>query len=162
MANWKKIIVGTGIGAGIVGIITYVARLNRANAQLESITTANIYSIKTDGLTIRVDVQLKNPSNSTFKIKFPFVKVLYQDTTIGASQVVNKDIQLPAYGEAKIEAIMIKIPFKGVLSLSSGIASLLLKKQPLPIFIKTITAIDLGWKQIPYEKTDKITLTPKA
>ena len=26
MANWKKILVGTGIGAGIVGIITYVTR----------------------------------------------------------------------------------------------------------------------------------------
>jgi hypothetical protein len=162
MANWKKIIVGTSIGAGIVGIISYVSRLNKANAQLESVTTANIYSIKTDGLTIRVDVQLKNPSNSAFKLKFPFVKVLYNDSTIGTSQVVNKDIELPAYGEAKINAIMIKIPFKGILSLTSGIASLLLKKQSVPLFIKTITTIDLGWKQVPYEKTDSITLKPKA
>lgn len=162
MANWKKILVGTGIGAGIVGIITYVTRLNRTSVQLESVSTAKIHSLKTDGLMIRVDVQLKNPTNSTFKLKFPFVKVLYKENTIGSSQVINKDIQIPAYGEAVIESIMIKIPLTGLLSLGAGMYKLLVNKEPAPIFVKTITTIDLGWKKLPYEKTDDITLKPKA
>lgn len=161
MANWKKILVGTGIGAGVVGIIAYVSRLKRTSAELESVASAKIHSLKMDGLTVRIDVQLKNPTSSTFKIKFPFVKVLYKDKTIGTSKVINKDIQIPSYGEAVIEGVMIKIPITGLLSLGSGLYKLLVNKEPAPIFVKTITTIDLGWKKVPYEKTDDNTLKPQ-
>ncbi|MFL5763877.1 MAG: hypothetical protein ACJ77K_08055 [Bacteroidia bacterium] len=159
MANWKKIMVGTGIGAGLVGLFAYVSRLKRSGAELESVATAKIHSLKLDGLTIRIDVQLKNPTQGTFKIKFPFVKVIYKDKVIGSSQVINKDIQIPSFGEANIEAIMIKIPFTGIFSLGAGIYKSLTQKQPVPLFVKTITTIDLGWKKVPYEKTDDNTLT---
>lgn len=162
MANWKKILVGTGIGAGVVGIIAYVSRLKRTSVQLETVSSAKIHSLKMDGLTVRVDVKLKNPTSGTFKIKFPFVKVLYKEKTVGSSQVINKDIQIPAYGEAVIEGIMIKIPFTGLLSVGAGLYKLLVNKEPAPIFVKTISTIDLGWKTIPYESTDDITLKPQA
>lgn len=162
MANWKKILVGTGIGAGVVGIIAYVSRLKRTSVQLETVSSAKIHSLKMDGLTVRVDVKLKNPTDGTFKIKFPFVKVLYKEKTVGSSQVINKDIQIPAYGEAVIEGIMIKIPFTGLLSVGSGLYKLLVNKEPAPIFVKTISTIDLGWKTVPYESTDDITLKPQA
>jgi hypothetical protein len=162
MANWRKIIVGTGIGAGLVGLIAYVTRMKRTSAELESVSSAKIHSLKLDGLTLRVDVQLKNPTKGSFKLKFPFVKVLYKEKVIGSSQVINKDIQIPAYGEARIEAIMIKVPFTGLLSLGSGLYKALTQNEPAPITVKTITTIDLGWQQVPYEKTDDITLTPKS
>lgn len=159
MANWTKIMVGTGIGAGLVGLVAYVTRLKRTSAEMESMASAKIHSLKLDGLTLRIDVQLKNPSNGSFKIKFPFVKVIYKDKTIGSSQVINKDIQIPAYGEARIEAIMIKIPFTGLFSLGAGLYKSLSQKEPVPLFVKTVTTIDLGWKKVPYEKTDDNTLT---
>ncbi len=160
--NWKKIGIVTGIGAGLTGLAIYFSRLKRASAELESVATAMIHSVKLDGLTIRVDVALKNPTGSSFSLKFPFVKILYQDKVVGTSQVINKDIKLPAYGEAKVEAIMIHIPVTGLFSIGSGLIKLLLQKQPAPIFVKTISTIDLGWKKIPYEKTDDNTLHPKA
>lgn len=162
MANWKKIIVGTGISAGIVGLVAYFSRLNRTSTELESVATAKLHSLKLDGLTIRIDVQLKNPTNSSFKIKFPFVKVLYKDKTIGTSQVINKDITIPAYSEAMVEAIMVKIPVTGLLSLGGGLFNVLTKKEAVNIAVKTISTIDLGWKQMPYEKTENSTLNPKA
>lgn len=159
MANWTKIIVGTGIGAGLVGLVAYVTRLKRTGAELESVASAKIHSLKMDGLTIRIDVQLKNPSSGSFKIKFPFVKLIYKDKTIGTSQVINKDIQIPAYGEAMIESIMIKVPLTGLFSLGAGLYKALMQKEPVPLFVKTITTIDLGWKKVPYEKTDDNTIT---
>lgn len=160
MADWKKIIVGTGIGAGIIGAIAYFSRLNRTNTELETVATARLHSLKMDGLTVRIDVQIKNPTNNSFKIKFPFVKLLYKDKTIGTSQVINKDITIPEYGEAVVEAIMVKIQVTGLLSLGGGLFSLLSKNQAVTIAVKTITTIDLGWKQMPYEKTDNSTLNP--
>jgi hypothetical protein len=162
MANWKTIGIVSGIGAGVVGLITYVTRLKRANAQLESIATAKIHSLKLDGLTIRVDVELKNPSRSSFNIKFPFVKILYKDKVVGTSQVIDKDIKIPAYGEANIEAIMIKIPMTNIFSIGAGLIKLLIKKEAAVVSVKTISTIDLGWKKLPYEKSDDMTLNPPA
>lgn len=162
MANWKTIGIVSGIGAGVVGLITYVSRLKRANAQLESIATAKIHSLKLDGLTIRVDVELKNPSRSSFNIKFPFVKLIYKDKVIGTSQVIDKDIKIPSNGEANIEAIMIKIPVTSIFSIGAGLIKLLVQKQAAVISVKTISTIDLGWKKLPYEKSDNMTLNPPA
>jgi hypothetical protein len=162
MANWKKIGIISGIGAGLVGLVTYVSRLNRAQTQLESVTTAKIHSLKLDGLTIRVDVQLKNPSRSSFNIKFPFVKLVYKDKVVGTSQVIDKNIKIPAYGEANIESIMIKIPVTSIFSIGAGLVKLLVQKVAVVISVKTISTIDLGWKKLPYEKSDDMTLHPKA
>jgi hypothetical protein len=161
MASLKKILIGTTIGAGVIALISYVSKLKRTSAQLESVATANIHSIKFDGLTVRIDVTLKNPTESSLKIKYPFVKILFDEKVIGTSKLFDKDITIPKHGEAKISGIMINVPATGLLSLGGGIFNLLVKKQDAPIFVKTITTIDLGWKKIPYEKTDNNTLKPK-
>src|SRR6476620_10039931 len=117
MPSWGKIFLGTTLVAGIGGAVAYALRLKRTGTQLESIAAAKIHSIKLDGLTVRIDVQLKNPSSTSLKIKFPFVKILFQDKVIGTSKVINKDITIPAYGEAKIDGIMITVPLTGLASL---------------------------------------------
>ena len=78
MANWKKIGIISGIGAGLVGIATYASRLNKASNNLETVVKANLHSIKLEGITIRIDVKIKNPSSVGFKINYPFVKVIYK------------------------------------------------------------------------------------
>src|SRR4051812_21833105 len=110
MPSWGKILLGTTIGAGIAGAVAYAMLLKRMGTQLESVATAKIHSIKLDGITIRIDVQMKNPTASSVKLKFPFVKILFKDKIIGSSKVINKDITIPAYGEAKIDGVMITMP----------------------------------------------------
>lgn len=161
MASLKKILIGTTIGAGVIGLVSYLSRLKRTSAELESVASANIHSLKLDGLTIRIDVKLKNPTSSALKIKFPFVKVIYNNEIIGTSKVIDKDITIPKFGEANVTAIMVNMPMTSLLSLAGGLLNLLKKKQAVPISIKTITTIDLGWKKVPYSKTDNITLKPK-
>jgi hypothetical protein len=158
----KKILIGGSIGAAIIGAVTYVGRLKRTSAQLESVASSMVHSIKLDGLIIRVDVQLKNPTSTSLKIVFPFVKLFFNGKLIGTSKVVSQIISIPANGEAKVNGIMISIPPTGLMSVASGLFSLLTKKQAAEVVIKTITTIDLGWKKIPYEKSDKSQLKPKA
>ena len=160
MANWTKIGIISGIGAGVVGVVTYVTRLSRASKQLQTVIKANVHSLKLDGLTIRVDVQLKNPNSMAFNIKFPFVKILYKDKVIGTSQVYDKSIKIPKDGEANIEGIMIKVPITSIFSIGAGLIKLLVQKEPAVISVQTISTIDLGWKKLPYEKTEDMTLNP--
>lgn len=158
MANLKKILLGIGIGGGLIAGFSYLMRLRKTGAELESETTVKIHKFDLSGLTLRVDALLKNPTKTGLKIKFPFVKLLYKDSTLASSQVVNKDIEVPAFGEARIEQIMIKIPVLGLFSLGGDIFKSLQSGEPVKIQAKTITTINLGWKQLPYEKTDEVTL----
>jgi len=174
MTSWKKIIIGTGITAGIVGAVAYASRLIRTGKQLESVAKAMVHSFDEKGLTIRIDVQLKNPTGSKLKIKFPFVKVVQVKTekengkekikidVIDTSKVIDKDITIPTHGEANVNGIMINVPISQIISLGSGLLSVLTKKKSVPITVKTITTVDLGWKKIPYEKSDNMTIKPKA
>lgn len=159
METWKKITVGTIIGGGLIGGTVYLLRLNKMNAELETVPMVKIHKLDFSGLTLRVDVQLKNPTRTAFKIKFPFIKLVYKGTTVGSSQVLDKDIQIPAFGEAIIDKMMIKVPLMNIFSLSGGLIKAIQNKEPVKLEVKTLTTIDIGWKKVPYTKADTITLS---
>ena len=154
----KKILVGSAIGGGIIAGAAYLFRLKRTSVELESFAKVNIFKIDLSGLVLQVDVQLKNPTRTKFKIKFPFVKLIYKDATVGTSQVVDKDITIPSYGEAVAEKIMITIPPRNIFSVSAGLLKSLLSGEEVKLNSKTITTIDLGIKKLPYEKIEEIIL----
>lgn len=155
---WKKLLIGLGVGTGAFAAINYFRKLSRASAELQSVSTLQVHKLDLSGLTLRVDVKLKNPTAASFKLKFPFVKLIYKDAVIGSSQAVNTDISLPAYGEAVINQIMINIPIVGMFSLGMGLFQSLTKGESVKMNTQTLTSIDLGWKKIPFEKTEEITL----
>jgi hypothetical protein len=152
----KRILIGTAVGGAIFGGYTWLSRLKRTSAQLETITRVSVFKIDLKGLTLQVDVDIKNPTRSGFKIKFPFVKLAYKGSTIGTSQSVNKDIPVPAYGEAVAAKIMVVIPIMGLFSLGGGLLQAIQSGQGVQIESTTITTIDLGIKKIPYQKNETI------
>jgi hypothetical protein len=154
----KKIILGTAVGAGVVAGITYLARLRQTGADIQSIAKVSVFKLDLNGLTLRVDVTLKNPTRTKFAIKFPFVSLSYKGNLLGSSQSVNQDITIPAYGQAVAEKIMIQIPGLKLLTLTGGFFKSLQSGEPLQIDSVTSTTINLGIKQIPYKKTETITL----
>lgn len=158
MNTIKKVLIGLGVGTGAYAAYNYFRNLVKASAELQSVASMQIHKLDLTGLTLRVDVRLKNPTAGSFKLKFPFVKMIYKDAVIGTSQSVNKDISLPAYGEAVIDQIMINIPVVGIFSLGMGLFQSLTKGEAIKVNTQTVTTIDLGWKKLPYEKTEEITL----
>lgn len=159
MDTWKKIAIGTVASGALIGGTVYIIRLNKMNAELETVPMVQVHKLDLTGLTLRVDVQLKNPTRTPLKIKFPFIKLVYKTTTVGSSQVIDKDISIPAFGEAVIEKMMIRVPLMNIFSLSGSLIRALQNKEPVKLDVKTISSIDLGWKQIPYSKSDTITLS---
>jgi hypothetical protein len=153
-----KILVGTAVGAGVVAGVAYYMNLKRAQATLEVKPQAFIHKLDWNGLTVRVDATLKNPTKVGFSIKFPFIKVDYKDNQIGSSQVINKDIKVPAYGEVLIKDIMIVIPVMSFFSVIYELIKALMANQPIALFLKTVTTIDLGWTTMPYEDKKEVVL----
>lgn len=158
MGLFKKILIGTGIGAVVVGGIAYVRRLTRTANELIVVPTVKIHKLTLQGLILRVDVKLKNPTQGQVKFKFPFVKLMYKDAAIGSSQSIDKDILIPKYGEVFIDAIMIDIPLLGVFSLANDLLKAVESGEGVKMTVKTISTIDLGWKKLPYEDSQEITL----
>jgi hypothetical protein len=165
MEAGKKILIGTGIAAAVGGLvwgISYLLGKKKVGDKLDTVTTAMIHSLKLNGLTLRIDVILKNPTEGTLTIKQPYVKVLFANKVIGTSQIQDKVIEIAKYGAKPIEPIYLTIPATGLLTLGDGLFKVLIKKQPAKITTVTITSIKIGSKYVTYEKPDVITLKPKA
>ncbi len=158
MAGIKKILLGLGIGGGLFAGGMYLWRLKKTSVDLDIVPTVKLHKLDLQGLVLRVDVTLKNPTRTSLKLKFPFIKLSIKGNSIGSSQAVNQDVALPAFGEAKFEAIMIRIPMLSLLSTAKGLLQAVQQSQPFTIGVTTMTTIDLGLKKVPYDKTDEVQL----
>jgi hypothetical protein len=158
MSAVSKILTGTLVGAGVIAVVGYVKKLKKTQAELEVIPTANIYEVTWNAIVVRVDVLLKNPTKGTFSIKFPFVKLISNGTTIGSSQAVNKDIKIPSYGEVVISKMLVTIPVTSFFSVASDVLKSIQNKKPVKLTVKVTTTVNLGWTELPYESNDEITL----
>lgn len=154
MNIWAKI----GIGAAAATGIGYLMKMSRTSAELETVSSAMVHKVDFSGITVRVDTILKNPTKGSFSIKYPFVKLIYKNSTIGSSQAIDKDILVPKYGEARVEQMMIKIPVFSLLSVGTDLFKAISEGKGVKVGVKTISTIDLGFKSVPYEKTEEIIL----
>lgn len=149
---------GTAVGAGVIAVISYFANMRRASIQLEVVPTASIHSVSVTGLIIRVDALLKNPTGASFVVKFPYVKISHKDTVLGSSQVIDKDISVPAYGQVKIDNIQVEVSTFSFFSVAYDVIKAILNKESVTMKIETITTIDLGWSRVPYNDQKEVTL----
>jgi short subunit dehydrogenase-like uncharacterized protein len=159
MKTWEKIALGTIGGGVLIGGTVYLLRLNQTAVKMETMPTVMVHKLDLTGLTIRIDVTLKNPTRTAFKIKFPFVKLAYKGTSIGSSQVVDKDITIPSFGQAVVQAIMVSVPLLSVFSFSGGLIKAIEAGETAKLNVVILTTIDLGWKKVPFSKTDTVTLS---
>lgn len=139
------------IGAGVVVTGGYLFKMSRTSANLETEIKAKIHKLDLSGITVRIDAKIKNPTEGSLKIKYPFVKLSYKGDTVGSSQVINQNITIPEFGEANIEAIMIHIPLIGLLSVAIDLANSIKSGAGVKIGIKIITTIYTTFSSFPYE-----------
>ena len=158
MSLTNKVIAGTVIGAGAIALIAYFNRISRAQVQLQVIPNASIYQLSLEGLTIKVDALLKNPTGASFKIKYPFIELTHKNVLVGSSQVINKDVKIPAYGQVLIKDMMVQIPVLSFFSVVYDMVKSLTNKQSIVFTVGVITTVDLGWSQVAYEHKQDLTV----
>lgn len=158
MSATNKIIAGTVLGVGAMAAIAYFKNINRAQAQLQVIPNASIYQLSLEGLTVKVDALLKNPTGASFKIKYPFIQLTHKNVLVGSSQVVNKDIKIPAYGQVLIKDMMVKIPVLSFFSVVYDMVQSLLSNKSIVFTIAVITTVNLGWTEVAFEHKQDLTV----
>jgi hypothetical protein len=159
MPDWKKIVIGTGITAGLVAIGYKLFRTKKTGQQLEVISSAMIHKVDTKGISIRINAVLKNPGNGKLVIKQPFMKLEYKGSLLGSSQVSNQDIEIPAFSQQTLEPIYFNIPMKGIFSIAFGLIQSITRKEEVKVTVKAMTSIFLGLgRWLPYETVQEVTL----
>ena len=149
MELWKKISIGAGVGGVLVGVFLFLPKLiklKNAAPELDTIPTAKIHKLNFSGLTIRIDVQLKNPTGVDFKMKYPYIRLSYKGSVIGTSQSVDTDIEMKGFGEANISEIMMHVPMLSLLSMAGKLLQAVQNNEEVKVDITTITHIDPYWK----------------
>lgn len=145
-------------GAGLFFGGRYLMQMNRLENELETVITAKIHKLSLSGITLRVDVQLKNPTKGKIKMNYPFVKILHDGKTIGSSQSVNQEVEIPSFGEARIEAVMIELPYSQLLLNAWNMAQLIQEGKPVAVQVKVLSSLKMLWGDQPYEEVKEITL----
>ena len=157
-AGFGKIIAGTAIGAAVIAGISYMSKLQRAQVQLQIVPSIYVHKVSLQGLVIRIDALLKNPTAASFTIKYPFIEIMHKETLIGSSQAINKDIVIPAFGQVLIKDMMVDVPVLNFFSLISDLILSINNKEPVVLNVGVITTVKLGWSQVSYEHKQDLTL----
>ncbi|MBT1699474.1 hypothetical protein KK083_21430 [Fulvivirgaceae bacterium PWU4] len=155
MARIRNIAIGVGAVAALAYGATYLLKLNRLSAELETMTKINIHRVTLDGIELRIDVTLKNPSGGSINVKHPFVKMMYKGSTIASSQVKDVNILIPKFSEVTMEPVMIKL---GFISLATQVPALLNEYRSsgmMTLEVRTVTTIN---DSFPYSKTDTLNI----
>jgi nucleoside permease NupC len=154
MINSKWIWIGVGGIAAAVGI-PYLINLNRLSVELETATRISIYKVKLDGVELKIEVMLKNPTKGSITIKYPFVKMMSEGKAFATSEVRDQDITLEEFSQAVLPPIFVNLSW---INLATTLPSLLKKmrnNERVTIQAKTITTIN---GSIPYTKGDTIVI----
>ena len=158
MSAITKAIVGTAVGAGLIGAISYVRGITRAQAELQIVPSVYLHKVSLEGIVIRVDALLKNPTKASFKIKYPFIEIMHSQRLIGSSQVINKDIHIPSFGQVMIQDMMVNVPVLNFFEVVSALILSINNHEPVVLNVGVITTVDLGWTQKAYEHRQDLTL----
>ncbi len=153
----KIMLGGLALGGGIAAW-NYVTQMKKMQDNLEYIPSVNIQGITWNGITLKVDILLKNPSRGSLAIQYPFVKIDYKGTVIGSSQAVPKKIKIPPYGEVIINNVLIVIPVTGLFSVTAEILKNLLANKKVELTLTVMTDITAGWIAVPYKESKTLTI----
>lgn len=150
----KYILMGAGTLAALYGA-SYLLKLNRLSNELETVTKASIHKVSLQGIQLKIEVTLKNPSGGSIKVKQPFVKMIYNKETLISSQMENVNIEVTKFSEVAMKPIMLNI---GFVTLATKVPALLKEYRDtgqLNLVVETITTIN---DKLPYKKVDNIIL----
>lgn len=154
MFQGKHILWGAGVLSAFFGV-RYLMSLGQLSRELETSVSASVHKVSLTGISLRINVQLKNPSRGAVVVKHPFIKLVYGDKTIATSEVQNTDVKLDKFSEKSLGPIVMNL---GFLSLASTAPQLLKDYRingKLTLLVRVVTTIN---GSIPYAKDEHITL----
>ncbi|HWY98670.1 MAG TPA: hypothetical protein VNY36_06270, partial [Bacteroidia bacterium] len=135
MGTFGKILAAVGLGGGAIAGYSYLSGLKRTSKELESAANVGVDSFGLAGMGLKINITIKNPTKTKFKMKSPFVRLMNGKDEITSSQADDKTYPVPAYGQVTLDPVKLTIPALKLLGL--GIS--MLTPQPNGVKLQIVT-----------------------
>lgn len=116
------------LGAGILVGTGFLFKMAATASNLETFYRLGGVTFDRNKIVLRLDVQVKNPTSTGLRIKYPYVRILSGETVLTTSQSQDEDIHIPAWGQVWIEDIVFEIDLLTAIVLATQITKLLTGK----------------------------------
>lgn len=158
------LVLGTAAGAGLIYLFaTEIQPKKKVGDKLDTVTKVNVHSIKANGVTLRIDTILKNPTEGSLTIKQPYIKLKYGSKDLGTSKIENKLVEIEPYREKPMDPIYFTIPLIGLLTLGGALMKALKDPKGATITATIMSSIKLTeTKYLGYSRTEDFHLKRKA
>jgi|ERR1700757_1840027 len=154
MNIWTGIILGA-IAAGIYGL----SKLSHASGQIVSQVKARVFSIDFSKIVIAIDATIKNPTNTSISIKYPFLKLLYKGGMLASSDLKNETITILPFSQVTITNIQIPLSYLYMAGLAGEVVKKLKDKTyKIDLTVETQTAVLFAGNTIPYSTSQDISI----
>ncbi len=154
MNIWTGIILA-GIAAGVYGL----SKLSHASGQIVTSVKARIFSIDFTKLVIAIDVTIKNPTNTSITIKYPFLKLMYKGSAIASSDLKNKTFTITPFSQTTITNIQIPLSYLYIAGLAPDVIEKLKDKtHKIELAVVTQTNVLFAGNIIPYRSSQDISI----
>lgn len=157
MGFGNKIIAGAGIAgataAGISGV-----RLYRLSRKLQITHRLRVSGLSLKGVTLTIDVVMKNPTAGSLKMKYPFLTVMLGDTLLATSEMKDADIEIKPYSVTEVKDITFNIDVLQELSILASLLVPLSTGQPVTLRAITQTGVKFLFFRFPFTTEEDLIL----
>ncbi len=151
--------VWTGIIIGAVVLTAYgLSKLAKVGNNLVTEIKGRIHSLDFSQITFAIDTQIKNPSDTSLKVQYPFIKILYKDSLIASSQIVNQTLTIAPLSQTNLNNIKIPVSYFKLSGVGSElIQKLQTKKTNITLQVEISTYVYTSGTKLPFTSKQDIT-----
>jgi hypothetical protein len=99
-------ILAIGGTAALIWALSKVAKTSRFYNRLNVEARGRLHKLTFNKMQVAVKCKLKNPTNTSIEIQYPYVELYYKGEMLGSSQVVDDTIPIPQYGQPEREVLI--------------------------------------------------------
>ena len=161
MGLGKEILAGVGISLGTAAGIRGV-RLYQLTKKLVITHRIKVSSLSLKGVTLTIDVVMKNPTASSLTLQYPFLSVMMGNTLLASSEMKDTDIVIKPYSVTEINNITFNLNVLQELNILDSLLTPLATGQPATIRAVTLTRVKFLFFRIPFTTEEDLALNNKS
>jgi hypothetical protein len=146
-----NIIIKIAIGIAGAAATAYLLKLDNTAQHLNARLMVFVHSLKWNGLTLKVQAVLNNPSSLPLEIQYPYIEVYYEGKSIGTSIIEDKRETIEA-DSTKTLNFMIEIPLIGFVGVLFNFFKSVMSKSPIKVKAKIVSSLYTKLGRVPFVK----------
>jgi hypothetical protein len=150
-----------GVAATAVFGVSRLYAYKKLSDKLEITAGGMIHKVSLDEVIIKIDLGLKNPTETSIKLKHPYLVFEHNGEKFATSEIKNSSYELDRNNPEKHISVLLPLKTLKLLTTTPALLSDIRNKGKIEINVKVSTAIE-GVLDIPINKDVPITIAIPA